>query len=209
MKIFERRMEERILHKAQELFFRYGLKAITMDEVAKELGMSKKTLYEHFKNKNEIIIKVTEAYLTHQNIEHQNCTQNAKDAVEELILLMGSLHRIFDNFDVRIINEMQRYYPDAWNIWLEFKENTIMKDIKDNLTKGIKQGLFRQNINIDIIARMRLEQIQLAMDTRYFPSDMYNLAEVNAQLLEQYINGLCTENGHQLKQKYIDKLNSY
>jgi len=130
-------VESRILNNARDLFFRYGLKNVTMDEIAADLGMSKKTLYEFYPNKKEIINRITENFLNDQNDAHQQVSAKSKDAVDELIQLMGLINHIFENLDVRVIYDMQRYYPEAWNIFLKHKEDFIMRDITLNLKRGI------------------------------------------------------------------------
>ncbi|MDH5382700.1 MAG: TetR/AcrR family transcriptional regulator, partial [Cyclobacteriaceae bacterium] len=140
-------VESRILNNARDLFFRYGLKNVTMDEIAADLGMSKKTLYEFYPNKKEIINRITENFLSDQNDAHQQVSAKSKDAVDELIQLMGLINHIFENLDVRVIYDMQRYYPEAWNIFLKHKEDFIMRDITLNLKRGIQEGLFRNDIH--------------------------------------------------------------
>ena len=206
MKFIRVEVESRILNNARDLFFRYGLKNVTMDEIAADLGMSKKTLYEFYPNKKEIINRITENFLSDQNDAHQQVSAKSKDAVDELIQLMGLINHIFENLDVRVIYDMQRYYPEAWNIFLKHKEDFIMRDITLNLKRGIQEGLFRNDIHVEIIARMRLEQVQLAMDPRYFPAEKYNLTEVHQQLLLQYVKGLCTPSGHKLIENYMSDL---
>jgi len=188
-------LKQRILDTARGLFFRYGLKSVSMDDIAGELGVSKKTLYEVFRHKKEIINNITSDFLCRQKEHHCQILENVNDAVEELLELMKVIHHIFSSLDLRVIYDMQRYYPEAWQIYIDHKEEVIMKDIVKNLQRGINEGLFRPEINVEIIARMRLEQIQLAMDPAFFPQDKYEIFEVHRQLLLQYLHGICTQNG--------------
>lgn len=196
-------MQQRILEQARKLFFRYGLKSITMNEIANDLGVSKKTLYEFFPAKKDIINKITRDFLNEQSEEHAKILKECKDAVDELLRLMDSILHVFESLDVRVIYDMQRYYPEAWNIFLNHKEETILRDITMNLQRGIDEGLFRKNINVDIIARMRLELVQMAMDPKCFPPELFDIKDVHQQMLLQYVNGLCTKNGHELINTYL------
>ena len=198
-------MEERILDKTRELFFRYGLKNVTMDDIAKELGISKKTLYAHFDKKKSIVKKVTENYLACQSEQSKRLAFDSTDAIHELIAVIHHVNSIFESMDVRIVHDMQKYFPEAWKIFEEHKQDFILKMIKDNLQRGIDSGLFRKDIDIEIIARMRMEQIILAMNPSVFPTDQFDIKVVHHQLLLQYVHGVSTTAGRHLIYKYLNK----
>ncbi len=199
-------IKERITEKARELFFRYGMKSVTMDDIARAIGISKKTVYEQFSNKKEIINGITLNFLKQQESDYRYIVTKANDPVEELILLLHSINKIFENIDTRVIYDMRRYYPEAWNIFEEHQHEVILRDIKDNLIRGIEGKLFRDNICVDIIAKMRLEQVKLAIDPSAFPPDQFDIKEIHKQFLLQYINGICTPKGHQLLEDYLNKV---
>lgn len=198
-------MEERILEKSRELFFRYGLRNVTMDDIAKELGISKKTLYNHFDKKKSIVRKVTELYLACQSEQSKKLALESNDAIHELIALIHHINSTFESLDVRIVHDMQKYFPEAWELFEEHKQDFILRMIKDNLKRGIETGLYRNDIDIEIIARMRMEQIILAMNPSIFPPDQFEIKTIHHQLLLQYVHGVSTSAGRQLVNKYLNK----
>lgn len=195
---------DRILNTARELFFKYGLRNVTMDDISKELGMSKKTLYQAYENKKDIVQAITKKFLVNHEQQYELLIIEAKDALDEMLKLMGDLNYIFERLNPRMIFDMQRYFPEAWEIFGEHKNNFMLAKIIENLNRGMKEGLFRKDINMEIIARMRLEQIQMALDPMIFPPDKFTIKEIHQQLLLQYLHGITTLKGHKLINQYLD-----
>lgn len=194
---------DRILNSARDLFFKYGLRSVTMDDISRELGISKKTLYARFQNKNAIVNIITTKFLEHHEKEYELLLSKSKDAVDELLILMEDLNYVFERLNPRMIFDMQRFFPEAWQIFEEHKNKFMVKKIVNNLKKGIQEGLFRQDINVKIIAQMRLNQIQLALDPAIFPAEVFEIKEVHRQLLLQYLHGITSLKGHKMINKYF------
>lgn len=195
-------IEEKILRGAQELVFRYGIKSITMDDIAKHLGMSKKTIYQHYSDKDELILKLVEFLLGH-NTDQMDCiVDQSKDPIHEIIETMKMMASTFSKMNPILFHDMMKYYPESYQKFREFKENRIIKMIENNLKKGQELNLYRTDINIKILARLRLEQLDLAINFDAFPPDKFNLVEVRVQLLDHFLHGVCTLKGHKILNKY-------
>lgn len=199
---------DRILNQASDLFFKYGLKSVTMDDIAHELGMSKRTLYQVYKTKKDIVETITIKFLANHEKTYELLIKESKDAVEELLKLMENLNYIFERLNSRTIFDMQRQFPEAWQRFKEHKNSSILKHIIANLNRGIQEKLFRENIHVEIIARMRLEQIQIALDPMIFPPEKFEIKEIHNQMLLQYLHGITTLKGHKLINKYLN-INEY
>ena len=197
--------EERILEKARDLFFRYGLRNVTMDRIAQELGISKKTLYASYDKKKTIVKKITDEFIQCQEQEMTQLEQDSSNAIEELIGIMHNINRIFESMDFHIVYDMQRYFPESWNLFEIHKNEFIHKSLINNLENGQKQGLYREDIHVDIIAKLRLEQIQITMDPTKFPPEKYDVKEIHKQSLIQYMHGISTLKGHQLINTYLNR----
>ncbi|MFZ5552466.1 MAG: TetR/AcrR family transcriptional regulator [Bacteroidota bacterium] len=194
---------DRILNSARDLFFKYGIKSVTMDDLARKLGVSKKTLYNTYKNKKDIVETITVKFLKNHEVNYELLVEEATDAVDELLKLMENLNNIFERLHSRMIFDMQRSFPEAWEIFTEHKKTFMLSKIISNLKRGINEGLFRSDINVEIIARMRLEQIQIVLDPFIFPSHNITIKEIHSQLLLQYLYGITTLKGHKLINKYL------
>lgn len=179
-----------------------------MDDIAHELGMSKRTLYQVYKTKKDIVETITIKFLANHEKTYELLIKESKDAVEELLKLMENLNYIFERLNSRTIFDMQRQFPEAWQRFKEHKNSFMLKQIIANLNRGIQEKLFRDNIHVEILARMRLEQLQIALDPMIFPPEEFAIKEIHNQLLLQYLHGITTLKGHKLINKYLN-INEY
>lgn len=196
----------KILKGTEELFMKYGVRSVTMDNVANHLGMSKKTLYQFFKDKDELVFSVTEAHIEQDKSQLVLIAQKAGNAVEEMVKLSACLRQNLRDMNPSLLFDLQKYHHTAWNLWLEYKNHYIKESIVRSLKQGKAEGYFREEINTDIVAISRLETIQLAFDPAVFPPAKYSLTEVQMQLFEHFVYGLLTDKGRKLYQKYKEKL---
>jgi len=193
---------ERILIEAEQLFFRYGVKSITMDEIAMHLGISKKTIYQFYKDKKELVYKVVETRILKQENEMVEIAETAADPVEEILLTSDWLKNIFQNMNPFLLMEVQKYYPRAYGVFQAHRDKCIFANIYNNIKKGIESGLYRSGIDVDTIARLRMVCIDAAFNPEKFPLAKRNLNELQTQLIEHFLYGICTLKGHKLINKY-------
>jgi AcrR family transcriptional regulator len=178
--LFENAMEpkERILKGAEELFFRYGLKSVTMDDIAKHLGISKKTIYQSFADKDEVVHRLMEEKLKEDELTVKHMSQSASTIVEEMFDLMKHMSAMFGKINPNVFYEMQKYHPKAWNLLKTFKENCIQRTVEEALAKGIKDGLVRKDINVRIMVKLRMEEVEMGFNPLLFSPDKFNVLEV-------------------------------
>lgn len=198
------KFEDQVIEKAQDLFFKYGLKSITMDDLARELGISKKTLYASFNNKQEIINIITIMLIE----EHErNCVKiekEASNAIEEILMQLNSVKSIFQQFNHKITFEMKKYYSESWEILKNYKKEFLLQKVKNNLKRGVKEGLYRDNLNIELISKLRMEQMKIISNSALFLPTNINKKEVSQELFFQILYGMSTIKGHRLINKYLD-----
>ncbi len=195
----------KILSASAELFSQYGFKTITMDDIARRAGISKKTLYQHFANKQEV---VNESVVWYKNQMTDTCGAVLKDA-ENAIEAMVKMLAFFDNMNKRInpmaMFEMQRFFPEAYNL---FRGMLVEKDVvmlRENILQGIKEGLYREDLNADLLARYRLETSLLVLQPNLLVSDRNDLMTVGLEIGEHFLYGIMTQKGEKLYQKYKTK----
>ncbi len=198
----ENESKEKLLRGAEELFLRYGLRSVSMDDIARHLGISKKTIYQHFADKDEVVATVAKKQMEHQRAQFDEIAKRSKSSVEELVLISFCLKDTMKNINPSLLFDMQKYHQKAWNEWLRFKHKFVRENIIRSLRQGIEEGVFREDIQVDVIATMRLEQVQMAFDNTVFPRHRFGLAEVQEQLFDHFIHGLFTDKGRKLYNKY-------
>lgn len=194
--------QERILEGSRELFFRFGLKSITMDDIARHLGISKKTIYQFFADKNQLIVSLNEQELKQNEIYFEHISNTAKNAIDEIFHMMKHLQKIFSIMNPNLMLDMQKYHPDAWKQQLAFKEKCVFPKMEHNLKRGVSEGLYRNDLNIKLMVILRLEQLNMAFNYQIINPSQFNVGEVHVQLLDHFLHGISTLKGHKLINKY-------
>ena len=192
----------KILESAKELFFMHGIKRITVDDICQQIGVSKKTLYVFFKNKEELIERLLENNLNENKKEFENIFKKSNNSIQEIILLMEHLAEMFSEINPYVFYDLQKYHPVVWRQFKEFKETFLFQIIVKNLEKGIQEGLYRHKINIEILAKLRIEETQMAFNPLIFQKEKYKISEIQNELLDHYLHGITTLKGHKLINKY-------
>lgn len=193
---------ERILLAAQELFHKFGIKRVTMDDIAKHLGMSKKTIYQHFKDKDDLVMSKTSYDLEIRKKDIDQIYNSSENAIDEMIKAMSYISDLFRQMNPMVFYDLQKYHPSAWQRFRAFKEENIINLVERNLKRGITEGFYRADLNVKIISRLRAESIEMAMRQEIYPSTEFNPTEVQVQLLDHYLHGITTIKGHKLINNY-------
>lgn len=195
-------LKDRIKEKADELYRRYGIKSVTMDEIASQLGVSKKTIYHSFKDKNELVDAVIEEMLEHHKVCCRTSRNKAINAVQEVYLGMESLQEMLDNMNPSILFDIERGHPQTFKKFKEFKYNFLFELMKSNIERGKREGLYREEINAELICKVRIETIMLAFNEEIFPKHQYSLVYIQQQLIEYFLYAMVTPKGYKLITKY-------
>jgi AcrR family transcriptional regulator len=191
--------------KAEELFRRYGIRSVTMDDLANELSISKKTLYRHFNDKDELVIKISGEAFRRLKEDQENIRENSKNAIDEIIQLMEYMNLMFSNMRQNVLHDMKKYYPEAWKIYVDYKEQSLKACILQNIKRGIKEEVFRKEIKPEIVASLRIALVETTFDPVAFPQSKFNFAEVQEQSLSMFMYGLLTPKGHKQVEEYFSK----
>lgn len=194
--------KDRILARAAALFMRNGIRSVSMDDIAADLGMSKKTLYKTFTNKDEIVLAVMTTHLCQAQGECARVASSAADAVQEMLTISAWADQQFSNIHPSIFHDLRKYYPAAWALFSEHKGTFILDQITQNLRRGIAEGLFRADLDVEVLARLNLAQIDLAFDPELYPPAQFAPARVNKVFDEHFLLGVATLKGHRLFNKY-------
>ncbi len=196
-------LQEKWLQEVEALFLRYGIKSITMDDVARELGISKKTLYQFVDNKDDLVQRVISRYI---ELEKNLCSSlftEASNALEEIRMVIASNTSLVSQMRTNIVFDLQRYHRDAWNLLLNYQNNFLYQVVHKNLMRGIQEGLYRSSFNVDIMTRLHVGSAFQLFDEQVFPSATYSRAEVFREFMESYIYGVVSEEGRRLFEEMV------
>lgn len=189
-------IQERILDTSFDLFRQFGTRSITMDDIAQKMGVSKKTLYAHFADKDELVTSAVTRYMQMIEEECQECKLKATDAIDEMFLVMRMLDAHFLDMSPSIMLDLQKFHIRAYQVFQDYRNNNLQKTIRQNLQRGISEGLYRSDLNIDIMTYYRLATAMLCFQPDAFPQGKHDMAKVQRILLEHFLYGLASPNGY-------------
>ena len=199
-------IQEQILIESYKLFHKYGIKSVTMDDIAKQLSMSKKTLYKHFVNKKELVMNIMEVQISDTENRCVNMFESADNAIHELLLVMEMIKTIFHDINPSLLFDLQKYHPKAW-LLMEAHQNGFVHDlIEKTLERGVKEKLFRESLNIKILTKLRVEEMKASFNAEIFSPQEYNMEEVQIVMMEHFILGITTLEGHEMALEYQKKM---
>jgi len=199
--------KERILIKAEELFMQYGIRSVSMDDIANNLGMSKKTLYQYFADKDELVDAVVDGHIKEIQEDCMSCRLDATDAIHEIFITMERIMEEFSNMNPMLLYDLEKFHFKAYQRFREHKDKFLLQIIRNNIEWGIKDELYRDDINVDVLSKYRIESMMIPFNVAVFPPGKYNLAEISGIIIQNFTYGLATIKGHKLIQKYNEQRN--
>lgn len=188
-------MKEKILQKASDLFLNLGFKSVTMDDIAKEMGISKKTIYAHFSTKLKLVQAAT--FFVIENINetiHTICSRN-HDPIEEIFTIKSVVHDQLKNEKSSPAYQLQKYYPRIFKQVKDKQFDSVSLCIVENLKRGIKDGYYRSDINIDLITRFYFSGNMSLTNYELFPIQSYDISILKDAFLEYHVRAVATEKG--------------
>jgi AcrR family transcriptional regulator len=197
--------KERILIKAEELFMKYGIRSVSMDDIANQLGMSKKTLYQYYADKDELVEAVVDGHISAIQLECIDCRKGARDAIHEIFITMENILEEFSNMNPMLLYDLEKFHFRAYQRFREYKDKFLAQIVRQNIEWGIREELYRPDINIDVMIKFRLESMMIPFNVSLFPPGKHNLAATSEIIIEHFIYGLATIKGHKLIQKYNEQ----
>lgn len=182
---------------------RFGIKSVTMDDIARELGISKKTLYQHFENKADLIRQVVYLHIQLETEAMQQIRLQSENAVHEIMQIAQHIVQLFRSHSPTIVFDLQKYYRDSWQLLESLNRKHIYRIIRENLEWGIREGLYRDNLNPDIIAKLYVGKSALVVDEAHFPLSQYNRAELFRSLIAYHLCGIVSDKGREVMPDYL------
>lgn len=197
---------ENILIKVGELYNKYGIKSVTMDDVARELGISKKTLYLHVENKNDLVSKVLDYWLNQKDQDFSEILSKKQNAIEELIEVGIYIIKAFRDFNPSTEYDLKKYYPEIHNKLHDVRKSRMLESTLNNIKKGKKEGLFREDLDDEIIAKFQTDRfLSMNSDDFYNQDDMFN-PQYLLELFIYHIRGIANEKGIEVLDKTLEKI---
>ena len=202
----DRRIE--IAEKVCKLYRNYGIKSVTMDDVAHHLGISKKTLYEYFSDKRDLVIAVMRSISQNKTVDFSVPQEQNVNAIEELFYYYNVQVKMIRDHKPSFIYDLKKYYPDLYEKFQKDKKQRIHNSVQNNLIKGKKEGLFRNDLNEDVIARLNLMRIEVIMNSGTFSLEEMVSPDLFSEIFRYHVYGIVSDKGRELFEKELHKLNN-
>ncbi len=188
---------EMIIERSWELFRRYGIKSISMDDIAREMGMSKKTLYHIVKDKNDVVAGVIDLFKKWISRFWEVFHDDSLNALEQHCHQREIVKELHKHFNPTFSFDLRKYYPEFYRDLNEWRKNIIISSHVANIEKGKKEGLYRENVDAEIIAKLIVAHHLYTFDPTneiFESSDITNLSVVE-QFYMYHLRGLCSKKG--------------
>ncbi|TVR83437.1 MAG: TetR/AcrR family transcriptional regulator [Saprospirales bacterium] len=198
-------MKEKIMAHAGSVFFRQGIKTVTMDELCSEMGISKKTLYVHFENKEELVGEVVGDFIRSTMETVYFLMEGASNSVEGFCEIADHVFMTISRISPAMIHDIRKYYPSIWDDIQEFKRRSIENMVFENMKRGIAEGLYREEINPDLVMRFYLTVILNMNDEELFPTTLSDPASVYSGFVNYHLRSICTPEGYEIYLRHTQK----
>jgi AcrR family transcriptional regulator len=200
-------VKERILGKAADLFLRYGIRSITMDEIATQLGISKKTIYQFFTDKDDMVSAVIDREIHENEVDCVQFRNSAENAVHQIFLAQESVEEMLKYTNPLMVYDLEKHHPRAFRRLKEFKYQFLYQVLMDNLQWGMDGGIYRADLERDIVVKARIEAAFLVFNPDVFPHSRYKVVEVAYELATLFLYGVVNDKGKELIEKYTIERN--
>lgn len=192
----------RIKQSAHDLWMKYGIRSISMDDIAADLGMSKKTIYQYYADKDALVDEVVGAIIQ----LNQGCCEadriKADNAIHEIFLAIEFMMEVFRSMNSSFIFDLQKYHPIAFARFSKHKNDYLFNVIRENLERGIKEELYRDDIKVDILSRFRVESVVIPFNPDFHGKLRASLADIEEEILMNFLFGVVSLKGYKTVIKY-------
>ena len=191
-------MEEReqlFIEKALSLFQNYGIKSVTMDDLSKEIGISKKTLYQYFSDKADMVMKVIDFEFNRKSVIFNNVFSENRNAIEQLLALNNFIQEEHKAFKPSMMFDLKKYYPEVFQEFQVAKRQTLYNSIYKNLIRGKKEGLYRANLDEEILAKLYVFRAEYLLATDIFTIEEVITNKFVNEISNYHMHGIVSDKG--------------
>jgi TetR/AcrR family transcriptional regulator, cholesterol catabolism regulator len=194
---------DRILAESLRLFKKNGIRSISMDDIAKELGISKKTIYQYVENKTELVERVLNFMREKESLICINEDEKKMNAIDILLAVSRNVSKELKDMNPINAFELQKYYPTIWREFVIKKRDHVFEQVKQNFAQGISEGIYRTDLNIDLVARLYIQKLEDVHDQEFLESVNFGFEKVFQVMFDNHIRGIANAEGLAYYEKQI------
>jgi len=202
--LFKDSKEQALIQKVGYVFTTKGMKAMTMDDIARELHVSKKTLYKYVKNRSELVTKCVRLRIHIQRETRTMLAAAGLNAIEENFKIIEFNSQVISKTSARVHDDLEKHFPEAFAEIQDYTNNFLLDAVIANIEKGIKEGLYCEQVNAKILAKMYISKIDLVFDGLTFPLDEFKLENVLSTVVIHNMRGMATTKGIKVLEEFTN-----
>ncbi len=196
---------QQIIDSATSLFMQLGIKSVNMDDMARHLGMSKKTIYLHFKDKEDLVKKAVRSFCKHEDTQMEEICSRGLNAIEEMLEISKWVMSVLNNVHPSVMYDLEKYYPEIAKSLKSSRHKMVYESMHNNLLNGQKQGLYRKDINADIIVKLYIARMDAVFNQLLFPMKDYKVLDIYLENFKYHIRGVASPKGHEFLEQQMKK----
>jgi AcrR family transcriptional regulator len=190
--------KQHIISESIQLFLKFGVKSLTMEDIARKLGISKKTLYAHVKDKEDLLLQAVILFGKFEDKQLNEICSRGLNAIDESLEIKKWVLDMIQNIHPSVAYDIEKFHPAVSKRMKTSRHENVYRSIFQNIVKGQKEGLYRSDINADILAKLYIGRMESIFDQELFPSTTYNVSDVYMEWFIYHIHGMATSKGLQL-----------
>ena len=194
-----------LLERASAVFMKYGVKSVTMDDLCREIGVSKKTLYIYFEDKTDLVVSIIKAKIEMDKETCLQCMNNAENAIDSLVSISRFVIQQLGNINPSVFMDLQKHYPEAWKMLHDHKWDFVLKNIHDNIVQGKNENIYRENLNPEIISRYYVSAMDSILDGTVYPWPQFKTDEIVTEILRFHIRGMANDQGIKYLKEHFNR----
>jgi len=176
---------------------RYGIKSITMDEVARHCNMSKKTIYQHFSDKDSLVKAIMEKHMAEDVGQIELLMKQNFSALEEVLKISEFMKKDIQEIHPSVLFDLKKYHSSAYELFEKHRDGHFIQVVSRNLEKGMAEGVYRSNIDVRLFSRLRVMEVEAMFDRNLFHEPEWDLYRVQLFFIDHFVRGLVTAKGLQ------------
>ncbi len=197
----ETNTKEKLIQKSMILFLKYGIKSVSMDDISRELGISKKTIYTFVDNKRELVKIVIQSLIKTEEAICKNIQKDATNALDEMLKISRHVIQFLEQMTPSFTYDLQKYYKDSWKLIQDEHFSFFENMVKKNIATGKKENLYRSNIDPEIVAKLYIGKSLLISNEDVFPNSKYDKVTLFKEMILGHLHGIASDKGLKLLKK--------
>lgn len=197
---------QRIVEGSARVFWTNGIRSVTMDDIAGELGISKKTLYLYVKDKSDLVTKVLQFTSARYHAHVTAIQEQGLNAIDEMFAIAQYISAEVSKLHPSLYFDLAKYYPEACRIMDQGKQVEVVRQVAQNMEKGMREGYYREDLNVPLLAKLYMVRFDQAMSVEQAKlAERYSMSEINWELFRYHIRGIASKKGLDYLEKRMSK----